>query len=362
MSINNLLFNSISQIQTGSVASPKKQINLKSNDFQSCPVDSFSKQTNSINAQKQVSFGENKFSKNSTQCPDMKDEFHKLWIMMPPIVRYKEMIVPVFNINRWGGKMKIQGTYETVKSGDIDLKCFFVPPQKGKPTVLWCHGNGESVEHTQIIAKQLAAKGNGVMMVEYEGYGNSPGKASEQKLYQNAIDAAKYLNEKKNIPNSQIFVMGHSLGGPIAAHTAASAKEGSHFAGVILDSTVPSMPDLVKSYIDHNYLAKAEEPKKNYTLSRIRRDLDPKNGGGGLYETKEFIKQVPKSTEVFVINSVNDDIVDQTVGQKTMNAVRAVRPDAGVYWETKSSRSHLNYKARMPKIIEFIDSAYKPEK
>ncbi|MFA6990093.1 MAG: alpha/beta fold hydrolase, partial [Candidatus Gastranaerophilaceae bacterium] len=223
----------------------------------------------------------------------------------------------------------------------------------GKPTVLFCHGNAENITTTQIVAKQLAAKGNGVLMVEYEGYGKSQGASSENKLYQNAIDAAKFLNEKKGIPNNQIILMGHSLGGPIAAHTAASVSEENHFKGLILDSTVPSMADLVKSWIDKDYIAQIDEPKENYSIDRVSEDL---KAGGGLFATEKFIPNIPKSTKILVVHSMNDNIVDETVGKKLMETAKTSRPDVDTFWEKSSFKSHQNYTCRMSKILDFISS------
>lgn len=308
----------------------------------------------SYSAKKQVNFGQN--TPKEPQKAKEEDSFIKsnvasLKFIMPKNYPYKE-ISKVFVYKEDKSNMEIKGEPAVVKSGDVDLNCWFVPPQPGKPTVLWCHGNAENITATQIVAKQLFEKGNGVMMVEYEGYGKNKGTPSENKLYQNAIDSAKYLNEKKQIPNNRIIVMGHSLGGPIAAHTAASVSEENHFKGVILDSTVPTMTHLVKSWIDNEYIALIDEPKENYSVDRVREDL---KAGGGLFETEKSIPNIPKSTKILVIHSSRDNIVDETVGKKLMETVKASRPDAETYWEENSTKSHINYTCRIPKVLDFID-------
>ncbi|MEW5818652.1 MAG: alpha/beta fold hydrolase [Cyanobacteriota bacterium] len=319
------------------------------------------KQVNNAQS-KQTSFGLNSLQNNS-QTPQFADAFVKRVEQEPKNVVFLKFIMPkVFPYNAIKGvfvprkdlePMNIQGEPVVMKSGNIDINCWFIPPQPGKPTVLLCHGNAENITHSQPTAKQLAAQGIGVFMVDYEGYGKNEGTPSESKLYQNALDGAKYLNEQKGIPNNQIIVMGHSLGGPIAAHTAASVPEGNHFKAVILDSTVPSMAALVKSWIDHDYIAKTEEPKENYPLERVINDLKT---GGGLFLTKESIPKIPASTKILVVHSVNDNVVDGIVGKSLMDTVKAFKPDAETFWEKESSKSHQNYTCRMPKILDFISS------
>lgn len=322
---------------------------------------SFGQADRSSAPKKQVSFGQNTQSISGIspnvdtfikQYPESPKNVVFLKFTMPKFYPYPA-ISTVFVPKKETVPMELPGEPAVIRSGNVDLNCWFVPPQPGKPTILWCHGNNETISNTQVVAKQLSADGNGVMMVEYEGYGQNQGTPSEEKLYQNAIDAAKFLNDKKGIPNNQIIVMGHSLGGPIAAHTAASVSEGNHFKGLVLDSTVPNMASLVKTWIDNDYVAILDEPKANYTLDRVKNDL---KSGGGLFSTEQSISRIPKSTKILVVHSMNDNIVDGYVGKKLMDTVKAHRPDAVTAWEQNSSKSHQDYTCRMPKVLNFVSS------
>jgi predicted esterase len=318
---------------------------------------------NSLSRNNQTSFTSLKVENNQAPAEPAKNMFTFIQKMQdgPKNVEFLRFMIPqvfpypaikgVFIPNKETVPMEIPGEPAIVRSGSVDLPCWFIPPQPGKPTVLWCHGNNENITKTQVVAKQLTAEGNGIMMVEYEGYGNAKGTPSEQKCYQNAIDAAKYLNTQKGIPNSQIVVMGHSLGGPIAAHTAASVSEQDAFKGLVLDSTVPDMAVLVKSWIDNDYLAQVSEPKENYPLERVRQDLAT---GGGLFPTEQFIPNIPKSTKILVVHSSKDNVVDGYVGKQLMQIVKAYRPDAITQWESESSLSHQNYECRMPAVASFV--------
>lgn len=318
------------------------------------------KPNNSTVTHKQVSFG-----LNNTQTPQTQfvDSFIKKVDQEPRNVVFLKFFIPerfpyqaiknVFFPRKDMVPMTIQGEPVVIQSNGKNIDCWYIPPQPGKPTVLLCHGNGENITHSQPTAKQLAAQGIGVFMVGYEGYGKNEGTPSESKLYQNAIDGAKYLNNQKGTPNNQIIVMGHSMGGPIATNTVASVTEGNHFKGLIMDSTVTSMADLVKSWIDNEYNAKIAEPKENFTLERVKEDL---KSGGGLFEAEKRIPSIPLSTNVLVVHSVNDNVVDGKVAKKLMDTVKAFRPNAVTAWENKSEMSHQNYTCRMPQILDFISN------
>lgn len=319
---------------------------------------SFKKSKSTHTHKKPVHFGSNNLQSSPTvdtfikRYPEEPKNVVFLKFAIPKFYPYKA-ISTVFVPKKDTLPIEIPGEPVTVRSGNVDLSCWFIPPKPGKPTILFCHGNNTNFTTTQLVAKQLAEAGNGVMMADYEGYGKNPGTPSEDKLYQNALDAAKFLNENKGIPNNQIILMGHSLGGPIAAHTAASVSEQNHFKGLVLDSTVPNMATLVKSWIDNDYVATIDEPKQNYTLERVKQDL---KSGGGAFPTEEFIPKVPKSTKILVVHSFNDNVVDGTVGKKLMQTVKASRPDAETYWDPNGRLCHEDYNCRMPKVLDFIAS------
>lgn len=306
---------------------------------------------NSYSPRKQVSFG--KFWDNPITSPQ-HDSIESLYINRPAIVPYsfaQKVFIPNKDIKR----MNIPGDWVKIKSGGVDLHSWYIPPKPGKDTVLFCHGNGINLTHSKTVAKELADGGYGVLMVEYEGYGKNKGTPTEKKLYQNAKDAAKWLNNEKGTPNNNIILIGHSLGGPVAANTAASVSEQNHYKALILDSTIPNMATLIKSWIDKHYIVKINEPKKNYTIDRIRKDLQE---GGGVFETDKAIPNIPKRTKILVIHSVKDNLVDKTVGEKTMRVVKRYRPDSGTYWDDTSNifHNHQNYIARMDENLDFISS------
>ena len=99
------------------------------------------------------------------------------------------------------------------------LSAFYFPRPNAPYTVLISHGQGQM--ETQIGLAHAALSSNlNVLIYDYEGYGESTGKASTSNLLSDGIAAYDYLIEKKKAKANQIIAMGSSMGTGIAANTA----------------------------------------------------------------------------------------------------------------------------------------------
>ena len=112
----------------------------------------------------------------------------------------------------------------------------------GAPLILICHGNGGNISHRMDLLKLLHRLSLQMFIFDYRGYGKSEGLPSENGTYQDAAAAWRYLTETEKIPPTGIFLMGRSLGGAVATHLA--AVDGINAAGLILESTFTSIPDV----------------------------------------------------------------------------------------------------------------------
>jgi hypothetical protein len=90
----------------------------------------------------------------------------------------------------------------------------------GSTTVLVLHGNGGSREHRLHLAQGLAAKGYGVFLLDYRGYGGSGGSPTEEGLLLDGEAAVRWLRARGS---ARIVYYGESLGCGVAA--ALAAKE-----------------------------------------------------------------------------------------------------------------------------------------
>ena len=122
----------------------------------------------------------------------------------------------------------------------VKLFGWFIPNQKSRGVVLFCHGNAGNISHRLDSIQIFHRLGLDVFIFDYRGYGQSKGKPSEQGTYQDAEAAWRYLTKERHVLTSDIIVTGRSLGGAIAAWLAMSHASGA----LILESTFTSLSDI----------------------------------------------------------------------------------------------------------------------
>lgn len=129
---------------------------------------------------------------------------------------------------------------ETTTSDDLKLRAAFRPAVKGKPTLLFFHGNGDSVSGADVATRVLTDAGYGALLVEYRGYGGNPGSPSEQGFYRDGEAAIVWLNAQGIAPKDTVFV-GNSIGSGPATEMALRHNP----AGLVLISGFASLPFVV---------------------------------------------------------------------------------------------------------------------
>lgn len=122
------------------------------------------------------------------------------------------------------------------------------PNSRSHATVLLIHGNAGNIGHRLMIAYYLYNMCHvNVLLLEYRGYGRSTGKPSESGLYIDAETAFQWLLEHKDIDSDTIFVFGSSLGGAVTIKLASDVRYINRIAGVILENTFTSLPDVARN-------------------------------------------------------------------------------------------------------------------
>ena len=115
-----------------------------------------------------------------------------------------------------------------------------------KGVALVCHGNaGNVADRVGSLSILNQSHRLSVLMFDYRGFGKSEGKPDEQGLYMDARAARKWLAERAGCQESEIIVMGRSLGGAVAVDLA--AKDGAK--ALVLASTFTSMPEVAKQHV-----------------------------------------------------------------------------------------------------------------
>jgi fermentation-respiration switch protein FrsA (DUF1100 family) len=118
------------------------------------------------------------------------------------------------------------------------LHGWYVPKKDARAAVLFCHGNGGNVTHRADALLSLHRKaGASVLIFDYRGYGRSEGSPNEKGILADARAARRWLAEREKIKESEIVLLGESIGGAVAVDLA--AKDGAK--ALVLESTFDSI-------------------------------------------------------------------------------------------------------------------------
>jgi hypothetical protein len=116
---------------------------------------------------------------------------------------------------------------------------FFPPPSPERPVLLYFHGNAEAAAHNLPLADELRARGLGVFLAEYRGYGGLSGSPSEEGLHADGEAALAALG-RFGVPPSRVVLVGRSLGSGVAVELATRHR----VAAVVLVSAYTSIVDM----------------------------------------------------------------------------------------------------------------------
>lgn len=136
-------------------------------------------------------------------------------------------------------KQRVRGG-EEVMSGPTSL--YWIPPRGNERVVVMFHGNGETKLAQAGIAGMI---GGGALLVEYRGYGATPGPPpSEQSLYEDGENAIAFLRSK-GIGPERTTLFGYSLGSGVAAELATRG----HASRLVLVAPFTSIPDVAQYWV-----------------------------------------------------------------------------------------------------------------
>lgn len=105
------------------------------------------------------------------------------------------------------------------------------------PAILFAHGNGELIDYLPGRFGPIREAGFAVLLVEYPGYGRSPGRTTEDSIRRTLVAGFDFLAASPEIDADRIVAFGRSLGGG-AVGTLISQRA---VAAVILQSTFRSI-------------------------------------------------------------------------------------------------------------------------
>ena len=110
--------------------------------------------------------------------------------------------------------------------------------ERPRATVLYLHGNAGNLSHRAHLLAGLRDQLNiSIFIPDYRGYGRSVGTPTVSGVLSDARAARKVLAENQGVSETDVVLMGRSLGGAIAVQLAAELNP----AGLVLESTFNSL-------------------------------------------------------------------------------------------------------------------------
>lgn len=143
------------------------------------------------------------------------------------------------------------GTVATVITSDgVTLRGWYLPPNPAPDpghraaALIWFYGNMETVAGIAPILRAFRPAGTGVLVLDYRGYGQSEGRATEDGLYRDAEAAWAFLVNRPEVDSTRIAVYGRSLGSAVALYLATERP----VRAVVLDSPFSSGRDMAETH------------------------------------------------------------------------------------------------------------------
>lgn len=130
------------------------------------------------------------------------------------------------------------------------LNAWYFKQAKPVCTVLFLHGNAGNIAHRLPITIYLASLECSVLLLDYQGYGDSQGSPDFGYVTDDAVAAFDYLVSEERCPANQIVVFGESVGSGVACQLLKQRQPG----GVVLQSSFFSLFKTIKDRLPWYWL------------------------------------------------------------------------------------------------------------
>lgn len=130
-------------------------------------------------------------------------------------------------------------TYRT--SDGLNLKAWYAPATDKPFTIVFFHGNADSLATASPVAEPYVRAGYGFLLAEYRGYSGMPGSPTETGLYSDGR-ALLHALIAQGVEPEHIILYGHSLGTGVAVQMATEF----HVGGLMLLAPYLSIPKVAQ--------------------------------------------------------------------------------------------------------------------
>jgi len=209
----------------------------------------------------------------------------------------------------------------------LTLTSWYRPAETGQPTMVYFQGNGGNMAGRAFKVRPYLDAGFGMLLVGYRGYGENPGKPSEQGLYADGRAQFKFLEGQGVRPQSWV-AYGESLGAGVAVQLAMEQARSFPIGAIILEAPFASLGDVAAvhyPFVPARFLIKDR------------------------FESIAKIAMV--KAPVFIVNGVNDGVIPSGQGQQLFEA--ALEPKEG-HWISGAGHNDLYDYGVAGMVIEFI--------
>jgi fermentation-respiration switch protein FrsA (DUF1100 family) len=124
----------------------------------------------------------------------------------------------------------------------VELHAWWIPHEKPRGAVLYCHGNNGNITHRIGALLELRRMKMSVFAFDYRGYGRSAGQPSEAGLFADVRAAWAHLTGSLGVPPDRVLLFGHSLGGAVAI----DAAQHREVAGLVVQSSFTHVRDMTR--------------------------------------------------------------------------------------------------------------------
>jgi len=228
-----------------------------------------------------------------------------------------------------------------VRSGaGYEFPCVWVPCRRApvERVIIHCHANACDIGHIHALcARDAECWRAHVLLVEYPGYGTSPGVAYERSVDRHVAAAYAYVTEECGVKPKDIFVLGRSLGTGPATKLAAAVEQlyGVQLGGVILHSPFTSVKQAGLALLGQ--------------LAHIMTDR---------WDNRVWVKRYRAKT--LIVHALEDEVVPFEHAKILDEIRRSLGLNCKLHTTHGTHNYFSYYKDYLQPIGEFIDSTAKP--
>lgn len=125
------------------------------------------------------------------------------------------------------------------------LHAWYCPCKKARAVLLYAHGNGGNLSYDARMLRYFQTELLvTVLIFDYRGYGKSEGAPTVDGVLQDARAARTALAKKADVKESEIVLMGRSLGGAVVCQLAGAAAP----RGLVLENTFSSLKEVAEHH------------------------------------------------------------------------------------------------------------------